>query len=393
MGRRLACAAWIIASLALYVFTRTNTSLFLLCASVLAPCVALGLAVLAVGKTQVALRLPTGLRKGESVQCAVCIDIDAIFPFVYLAMNLSARNALTGQERSFPLVFPVVGQRGKREISFSFASAYCGQFVFSCEAFRVYDFLGLRGIKRQVDILEKRVAPPDTFPLHVALSGGETPPGGGEVFSVPRKGQDKSEPFQIRDYAEGDGIKQIHWKLTMKFDRYIVTDPSLEIERALLILWDGGLVRPDVLPSVLDALAESFASLCIALSEEEIPYCVGWIGGETRAAELKEVNAMDDIYDVIPGIMSATGSETATEDFLLALDGKKYPMVAYFSYTGPDDPDRLASIGKLTSFMCSLDGAEKNESSAAYAGASGSDGAVWQFSPANYRSVLRDVHI
>ncbi|MCL2121809.1 MAG: DUF58 domain-containing protein [Clostridiales bacterium] len=400
------------------MFTRTNTALFLLCASVLTPCAALGLAMLAADKARIALRVPTGLRKGESAQCAVCIEIDAMFPFVYLAMTLSARNTLTGQKSLFPLIFPAL-RRGKREIRFIFSSAYCGQFIFSCEEFRVFDFLGLWGFRKQTEIQEKRVAPPDTFPLHVALSGGEAPPGGGEVFSVPRKGQDKTEPFQIRDYVEGDGIKQIHWKLTMKFGRYIVTDPSLEIERALLILWDGGQVPAYAPPSVPDALAESFASLCIALSEEDIPYSVGWIDGETGAAELKDVSSMDDIYDVIPGVMGARGTQTPTEDFLLALDGKKYPMVAYFSYLGPDDPEGLASIGRVTSFLCKYDGAGldstgraasdigmenspgmgaaadagKRGSPAAYAGASGFDGAAWQFTPQNYKSVLRDVHI
>ena len=409
MGRRIACALWAIAVFALYVFTRTDAAFFLLCASGLTFCAVLGLAAFAADKTHIALRVPAGLRKGEPAQCAICVEVNARFPIVYLALTLSVRNTLTGQESAYPLAFPAL-HRGKREIGFVFESAHCGQFVFSCDAFRVYDILGLRGIRKKIEIQEKRVAPPDTFPLHVSLSGSETPPGGGEVFSVPRKGQDKTEPLQIRDYAEGDSLKQMHWKLTMKFGRYIVTDPSLEVERALLILWDGGLVPEDAPPGVPDALAESFASLCIALTEEDIPYSVGWINREARAIELKDVNAMDDIYDLIPGIMSAMGSETPAEDFLRALDGKKYPMVAYFSYLGPDDPDRLASIGRVTSFLCKPDGASaenaesadsggsskgagKRSSAGAYAAVSGFDGAVWQFTPANFKSALRDVLI
>ncbi|MFR7744089.1 MAG: DUF58 domain-containing protein [Acutalibacteraceae bacterium] len=44
--------------------------------------------------------------------------------------------------------------------------------------------------------------------------------------------------FQIRDYVPGDSQRQIHWKLSHKYDKLIVKDPSLPITRSAAVFWE-----------------------------------------------------------------------------------------------------------------------------------------------------------
>ena len=43
-------------------------------------------------------------------------------------------------------------------------------------------------------------------------------------YSGSRPGDDPGETFDIREYREGDSIRQIHWKLTGKMDRLIIRE-------------------------------------------------------------------------------------------------------------------------------------------------------------------------
>lgn len=381
MIRRLLWIVYIFAAAALFFYTRTAVSLFLLSASVFLPAAALLLAALAAGKVRVSLRVPADLRKGESARCTLCLESSTIIPAACVVMTLSVTNTLTGAEEKIPLGFSAA-PREKREMELAFTSACCGQYLFTCTEMRVYDFLGLRGVRKPVDIREKRTVPPELFSPRVTLSGAESPPGGGETFPVPFKGQDKTEPFQIREYAEGDSLKQIHWKLTQKLGRYIVMDPSLELEVALLMLWDGAPLPAGTPPYVPDALAEAFVSVCIELAEEGVPFSVAWRDGESGEAVFKDVSTMDDVYDVVPGILSVNegGGLPLIPALSQKLDEKKYPLIAYFSYQSPEE--RIPA-GKLTNFMCKPEGAVPD---------AGEEGGIL-FTPSNYQSVLRTVLI
>ena len=387
MTRKLLCAACILASALLYLYTGTAAALFLVLTSVLLPSSALLLAALSADKLSVSLRVPADLRKGERVHCTLCVETRTWIPVSYAELLLLVTNTLTGQEERIPLTFSAAPYE-KKEADLSFTSGCCGQFVFTCGQMRVFDFLGLRAIRKGIKIHEKRTVPPELFGTRVTLTGTQSPPGGGETFSVALRGQDKTEPFQIREYAEGDNRRQIHWKLTQKLDRYIVIDPSLELEAALLMLWDGAPLPEGTPPQVPDALAEAFISACIALAEEGVPYAAAWKSGESGEVVIQDVSQMDDVYNVVPGILCANAGAGAAliPELLLKLDGKSYPLTAYFSYQAPQEQ---IPTGKLTSFICKPEGAAAFTSDD---GASAPDECV-VFTPANYENILREINI
>ncbi len=61
-----------------------------------------------------------------------------------------------------------------------------------------------------------------------------------DEYSMRKAGYDPSETFAIREYQPGDRIRQIHWKLTEKFDSLMVRDYGLPIQNTVLLLLETG---------------------------------------------------------------------------------------------------------------------------------------------------------
>ena len=55
-------------------------------------------------------------------------------------------------------------------------------------------------------------------------------------YSGARPGDDPGETFDIREYQEGDSIRQIHWKLTGKLDKMMIRQRSFPVDDTILIL-------------------------------------------------------------------------------------------------------------------------------------------------------------
>ena len=385
MRRWVICAVCIIAAAVLNAFTRTAPSLILLCTSVFVPAASVILALFSVPGIYVTLEVPVVMRKGSLTRCVLTVENRSMIPVAHIGMNLGIRNNLTGQEEYIPL--DISASPGEKyELPFDFDSTFCGQFRFSCNDVRVYDFLRLYGFKKAQAAQMKRLMPPETFLMEISLLGNDSSLSGNEVFTVDRKGQDHTEPFQIRDYVEGDSIKSIHWKLSNKFDKYIVSDPSLELERSLLLIWDSGAIPADAPPEVPDALAEAFVSVCLALTGDDVPYSIAWQSADSDEIVIRDINVIDDVYDSIPEIMYMSSGEqrhSMITEFLQVSGMRRFPTIVYFTGQVPAELDTLAQIGRITVFLCGTD-----------AGAADDGAHNYQiFSPANYTSILRNVKI
>ena len=103
----------------------------------------------------------------------------------------------------------------KRQIQ----SPWCGRIRLAVESARLYDCFGLIGVKTRPDAHSACVVQPDTFLQTLVLSPAAAHIDDTEDYSNERPGYDLSEMFQIRDYVPGDSQRQIHWKLSHKYDK------------------------------------------------------------------------------------------------------------------------------------------------------------------------------
>lgn len=102
-------------------------------------------------------------------------------------------------------------------------TSHCGAFVYKITDLRIYDLFGFFFVRRMADkTCEVLVRPVPCMP-------GFMPNSMGIKARLLRKAKNPmSEIYDIRDYAQGDPIKSIHWKMSAKKDKLIVREPLEE---------------------------------------------------------------------------------------------------------------------------------------------------------------------
>ncbi len=100
---------------------------------------------------------------------------------------------------------------------------HCGAYVYTIDDLRIYDILGLFYLKRKFKkTLEVMVNPLPITPERLPNSTGF------KARSFKKSRSASAEIYDIRDYMQGDSIKNIHWKMSAKKDRLIVKEPMEE---------------------------------------------------------------------------------------------------------------------------------------------------------------------
>lgn len=89
--------------------------------------------------------------------------------------------------------------------------------------------------------------------------------------------EERSQFDRLREYTEGDSLRDIHWVSTAKQDELIVKEFAAEAETEAVTIAAGAEVGH------ADAMAEAIASLAVALLEDGVPIDVSMPGGTVSA--------------------------------------------------------------------------------------------------------------
>ena len=147
---------------------------------------------------------------------------------------------------------PFSGDKGKMKIRFSVDTGKkrdrripvvmdnCGNVSITVEKVRIYDYLNIFAwtIGKHFETQDVLVLPP-TKEMYLGKDKwyNETS-ADSDRFSTYKKGDDPSEIFDIREYADGDKIQRIHWKLSSKTGDLMVKEGSLPLMKEIHIFID-----------------------------------------------------------------------------------------------------------------------------------------------------------
>lgn len=140
-----------------------------------------------------------------------------------------------------------------QKCSLRVGSEYCGRLRVWVPQVVLYDCFGIIGIRCKRNGVTHITIQAETFEPAVVLVPNPSSTDDSESYSQERPGADLTETFQLREYVPGDSPRQIHWKLTNKFDKLIVRDPGLPISRDVLVFWERTGESQD--PALIDAQA------------------------------------------------------------------------------------------------------------------------------------------
>ena len=299
-----------------------------------------------------ALHAPGSICKGASAAVLLSVENDTVFPVFRMHCRILAENQLNRQSQTIDEMTWLPGKK-KKSISLDLGSAYCGRIRLSVEQIVLYDCFGLIGVRCPSSAVAHLAVQPDTFGMHVTLIPSLNTVEDSEVYSQERPGSDLTETYQIREYVPGDSPRQIHWKLSGKFDKLIVRDPALPITRNVLVFWERTGEGDD--PEIIDAQAETVVSLCQSLLEQSIQFTVGWNDTDRNICILHEIRDMDELVGIIPRILRATGTKEGDCGAQLLIQTRPDALCAHMVYIASEvrgEAQRLRHFGNVTMLLC-----------------------------------------
>ena len=332
---------FLITALLIVIFSKSSAVLFFVAAVVALSLISWILSMFAAKRILLSFEVPTACAKKRDAVVRLKVLNESRLPAGRLMCTVSAQNCLSGENSEMYLEAALPG-KGESSASFTVDSKHCGYIAVTVKKAYVTDWLGLLPVRLKSGAKGEFTVLPDTFAPQIDISIPPVTPQDEDSYFPDKKGYDWSEVFALREYDEGDSLKQIHWKLSGKLDKLIVRDGSLPVAKSILVFWDKH--ARDVSPEEADAMAEVFCSLCQALCDMGIKYTLGY--SQQQGCALEEIESADSFLDIIPSMLKEgcegtvlSGVQRYVESFGRALYGKVICLCAQV----PDGVEEFAS--------------------------------------------------
>ena len=277
-------------------------------------------------------------------------------PVPCLRLTLRVSNVLGGEAETESLLFSVFG--GEMSASQLCRSSCCGKVVCAVRSARALDFLRLFSLPVRSGEPASVFVLPSRAPAPALVSELSLLPGFGELTLPSQPGDDFSEPFDVREYREGDALSRIHWKLTQKERTLMVREGGRSASRSLRFLIEYGADLRDT-----DCVLETFSRLAFLLAEHGVPAEVCWEGGGVlHTASFRGEEEASDLLGLLLSREPGGGVSALT-----LLSGEPRWKCAHLLYLTPDaSGDCLSALAEEESaarFTVLLCGSRAQENS------------------------------
>ena len=247
---------------------------------------------------QADILIPATAAKRTAAGCRVRIRNSALLPVMRYGCRVSIRNDLTEEEQTVTLTGGI-GARGESSQNILLQSRYCGRLRVRISRFTLLDYLGMLPMQAPANAEARLTILPNLFPMDADMTAR---PAYADDGASDRRGEDRSEVYQLREYRPGDDIRQIHWKLSSKLDELILKEASQPESRSLLVFWD----KRTGTPQQMDALAEVVSSTGAALLQGGVQYTLCWTEGDDLQAQ--DILDENQLLQTIPELVKTRGS-------------------------------------------------------------------------------------
>lgn len=234
-----------------------------------------------------------------------------------------------------------------KEQTVELTSDFCGCLQCSLEKARLLDLCGLLSVPLPCPATARVLVMPHTFPVEVCMESAPALADDAQEYAQDRRGQDRTEPFQLRDYAAGDSLSQIHWKLSSKRGHPVVREPACPVDQSLLLFVDR--TTDGASPAQADAIMEAAASVAQALAEQGLPFRLCW-NGET--IQTRTVNEPEELPAAVAALLKS-GTVSGEGGSLLYLRTCGAPSAGRIIYLGTRCPeDAFTQAGTCKVLLC-----------------------------------------
>ena len=296
MKNRILLLLWFLLLAAASVFTGAWVYAILLLLSGLALAGFLILSIFCGKNLSIELKLPKAAEQNGIWKGRLTLTNHSVLPVFLGKGTLLWENEFTGEKGEMPIAFSL-GGKGKQVIEIQGRSQWCGCIRFALNSWKSFDFFGICSRKRKTELCSCTVVMPEKQKQDFSFLTKEGFDMESFRYSGSRPGDDPGETFDIREYREGDSIRQIHWKLTGKMDRLIIREKSFRVDDTVLILAEAFLPEKD--PGTAQTLAEVFAAVLSSFMEQGISCQAGVYDGSTGRFYIEKLRSQEDYENIL----------------------------------------------------------------------------------------------
>ena len=270
--------------------------------------------------------------KDEKVPFEIIVQNNSIFPISNCELRLSYYNNFTDKVEKEYIIIPAEA-RSTQKITCNIISKHCGNIVIKIDKIKIYDYIKLFSTGKKINCTSKISVLPEIHKLDIYLNSSE-----GEVaidsnsFSKVKSGDDPSEVFNIREYAAGDKLQRIHWKLSTKQDELMVKEFSLPLNSDGLLLLEFFGDKKSL--NKLEALIETTVSLSSFLLSYNYFHYLAWYDPEYEQFHKFRITSEAELFETLNLIMETKPycDRTYAMHYHNSLNGnEKYSCIFYIT--------------------------------------------------------------
>lgn len=199
---------------------------------------------------------------------------------------------------------------------------YCGMMYFSLSRLKVYDYLSLFSVSRniggeaQIAVFPGeralRIELPSLCCQETAVSQELMKAGSAEAYSEVR---------QLREYHANDTKRYIHWKQSARRDQLVVKEYEKESDAGISVLLNLEGIW-EAKPAELDAFYELLSALLLGLLAKVSTVRVYWYDGREKSLIEREASGPEQCRDVLLALYQMEGTAWGEADKLW-VNGRK----------------------------------------------------------------------
>lgn len=243
---------------------------------------------------------------GDTVNYQIHLKNSSFLPAVFCEFQIVQMNAFAGT-KSIQKKSVYLAGRHSLHLNETVTPTCCGNIRITAGRIVLYDFIRLFHWKRKQNISEMITCLPDSEPASINKPYVEDTTGESNIFSKIKSGDDPSEIYNLRDFREGDSMRQIHWKLSFKQDSLMVRENSLPLAPKASIVFLLSLPKELKNRSVLiEKSMEALMSVSLSLLQNEITHELFWYQEKQQFFCHQEIAKTEDLYEAMGEIFDGT---------------------------------------------------------------------------------------
>ena len=244
------------------------------------------------------MKVPAYVRKGKEITVEVLIYERMPIPVLAGVLWISIGNRFFTESEKNRHAYSLHGRHLHAKVRL--VPEMLGILAFRVEKVEISGVLGIW--KRRIPLkLEKetmvipafeKTSPLEEARYHAIMTGEE------DYISL--RGRDYHTFSGVRPYRQGDSLKQIHWKLTGKFDDYLVKEPEEPGRRQPVLFLETRMDKTDA--AGIDALIEQYLAVSAQLAEDGYAHTLCFRlrdNGSFRYYRINRAEQLDEVYDIL----------------------------------------------------------------------------------------------